>query len=69
MNGEKINCNKLSVQFLNPSMKKNGFYYIYNRDEKKIGVLVLFDQNLISKSDLMNSKYTQLDNKGIFGYN
>lgn len=61
MNGEKLNCNKVSLQFFNPLEKKNGFYYIYNRDEKKIGVIVLFDEN-------QNSKYAQLNYKGIFGY-
>lgn len=43
-------------------MKKNGFYYIYNRDEKKVGALVFFDEN-------ENSKSAQLIYKGInIGY-
>lgn len=60
--GENINCNKISLQFFNPLRKKNGYYYIYNRDEKKVGVLVLYDQN-------ENSKSARLIHKGInIGY-
>lgn len=50
MKGETITCNKISLQFYDQSTKKNGFFSIFDKDLRKVGTLVLFDQNKNSKS-------------------